>query len=103
MMAQGAIERAGIPKEEVKEVLMGNVLQANVGQAPARQATLFAGIYIHCQVIWHQMVNSSSPEIDECCVGHRDGLVRLQFVKLQSGTTPFYVTRGHLSSGVTFP
>jgi acetyl-CoA C-acetyltransferase len=43
-MEQGAIERAGIPKEEVKEVLMGNVLQANVGQAPARQATLFAGI-----------------------------------------------------------
>jgi hypothetical protein len=35
MMLQGAIERAGISKEEVKEMLMGSVLEANVGQAPA--------------------------------------------------------------------
>nr|QBB20031.1 acetoacetyl-CoA thiolase [Dendroctonus rhizophagus] len=41
---QGAIERAGIPKEEVKEVFLGNVCQGGVGQAPARQATLFAGL-----------------------------------------------------------
>ncbi|XP_046403436.1 acetyl-CoA acetyltransferase, mitochondrial [Ischnura elegans] len=41
---QAAIERAGIPKEEVKEVYMGNVCQAALGQAPARQATLFAGL-----------------------------------------------------------
>ncbi|XP_044259800.1 acetyl-CoA acetyltransferase, mitochondrial isoform X1 [Tribolium madens] len=40
---QGAVERAGIPKEEIKEVYMGNVCQGGVGQAPARQATLFAG------------------------------------------------------------
>ncbi|XP_060525415.1 acetyl-CoA acetyltransferase, mitochondrial isoform X2 [Cylas formicarius] len=41
---QAAIERAGIPKEEIKEVLMGNVCQGGVGQAPARQATIFAGL-----------------------------------------------------------
>lgn len=41
---KGAIERAGIPKEEVKEVFMGNVCQGGVGQAPARQATIFAGL-----------------------------------------------------------
>ncbi|XP_017784569.1 PREDICTED: acetyl-CoA acetyltransferase, mitochondrial isoform X2 [Nicrophorus vespilloides] len=41
---KGAIERAGIPKEEIKEVFMGNVCQGGVGQAPARQATLFAGL-----------------------------------------------------------
>nr|AAX78436.1 acetoacetyl-CoA thiolase [Dendroctonus jeffreyi] len=41
---QGAIKRAGIPKEEVKEVFLGNVCQGGVGQAPARQATLFAGL-----------------------------------------------------------
>lgn len=39
-----AIQRAGIPKEMVNEVVMGNVLQANLGQAPARQAALFAGL-----------------------------------------------------------
>ncbi|XP_011498265.1 PREDICTED: acetyl-CoA acetyltransferase, mitochondrial [Ceratosolen solmsi marchali] len=41
---QAAIERACIGKEEVKEVFMGNVCQANVGQAPARQSALFAGL-----------------------------------------------------------
>lgn len=39
-----AIERAGIDASDVQEVFMGNVLQANLGQAPARQAALFAGI-----------------------------------------------------------
>jgi len=39
-----AIERAGIKSSDVQEVFMGNVLQAGVGQAPARQAALFAGV-----------------------------------------------------------
>ncbi|XP_014211238.1 acetyl-CoA acetyltransferase, mitochondrial [Copidosoma floridanum] len=41
---QAAIERASIAKEQVTEVYMGNVCQAYLGQAPARQATLFAGL-----------------------------------------------------------
>ena len=41
---KGAVEKAGIKAEEVNEVFMGNVLQANLGQAPARQAALFAGL-----------------------------------------------------------
>ena len=40
----GAVEKAGINNEIVDEVFMGNVLQANLGQAPARQAAIFAGI-----------------------------------------------------------
>jgi acetyl-CoA C-acetyltransferase len=39
-----ALERAGLPPDAVSEVIMGNVLQAGVGQAPARQAALFAGL-----------------------------------------------------------
>jgi len=39
-----AIRRAGIKKTDVQEVIMGNVLTAGVGQAPARQAALFAGL-----------------------------------------------------------
>ena len=39
-----AITRIGIPVEEVNDVLMGSVLQANLGQAPARQAARFAGL-----------------------------------------------------------
>jgi len=39
-----AIRRAGVPQEAIQEVIMGNVLQAGVGQAPARQASIFAGL-----------------------------------------------------------
>nr|WRX36524.1 acetyl-CoA C-acetyltransferase [Cystobacterineae bacterium] len=41
---KAALERAGVKPEAVQEVIMGCVLQAGVGQAPARQATIFAGI-----------------------------------------------------------
>ena len=40
---QAAIDRSGITKDGVQEVFMGNVIQAAGGQAPARQAALFAG------------------------------------------------------------
>ncbi len=41
---KGALEKANVKPEEVSEVLMGQVLQGGVGQAPARQASIFAGI-----------------------------------------------------------
>ncbi|MDE3152587.1 MAG: acetyl-CoA C-acetyltransferase [Gemmatimonadota bacterium] len=41
---RAALERSGIPAGEVQEVIMGNVIQGGVGQAPARQAQLKAGI-----------------------------------------------------------
>jgi acetyl-CoA C-acetyltransferase len=41
---KGAIEKCGIDKEIIDEVFMGNVLQANLGQAPARQAAIEAGL-----------------------------------------------------------
>jgi acetyl-CoA C-acetyltransferase len=41
---KGAVERAGIDAKLIQEVFMGNVIQANVGQAPARQAALGAGL-----------------------------------------------------------
>lgn len=41
---KGALEKAGIAPELVNDVLMGCVLQANLGQAPARQAAKFAGL-----------------------------------------------------------
>jgi acetyl-CoA C-acetyltransferase len=39
-----AIERSGVPANEVQEVIMGQVLQGGTGQAPARQAMLKAGV-----------------------------------------------------------
>ena len=44
---KGALEKAGINPNDVNEVFMGCVLQAGVGQAPARQAAKFAGIGDH--------------------------------------------------------
>ncbi|MGB8648275.1 MAG: acetyl-CoA C-acetyltransferase [Anaerolineae bacterium] len=41
---RGAVERAGIEPERVDEVLMGNVISAGLGQAPARQAAIRAGL-----------------------------------------------------------
>src|SRR5580700_2848517 len=41
---RAALERAGVPASHVQEVIMGNVLQAGVGQAPARQASIKAGV-----------------------------------------------------------
>lgn len=40
----GALQRAGVAPERVDEVYMGNVLSAGVGQAPARQASIAAGL-----------------------------------------------------------
>ena len=41
---KAAIERSGLAPEDVQEVIMGNVLPAGQGQAPARQASLKAGV-----------------------------------------------------------
>jgi len=41
---KAAVERAGVKADEIEEVIMGNVVQAGEGQAPARQAGLFGGL-----------------------------------------------------------
>lgn len=44
VVVRAAIERSGIANDAIEEVIMGNVIQAGVGQAPARQAALKAGL-----------------------------------------------------------
>ena len=41
---KGALKAANLPAEAVDEVIFGNVVSANLGQAPARQAAIFAGL-----------------------------------------------------------
>ncbi|KAL1959156.1 hypothetical protein VTO42DRAFT_2661 [Malbranchea cinnamomea] len=41
---KSAIEKSGVPVEKISDVYMGCVLQANMGQSPARQASIFAGL-----------------------------------------------------------
>ncbi len=47
---KGAVEKAGLKLDQIEEVIMGNVLQANLGQSPARQASLGAGLPVSCDV-----------------------------------------------------
>jgi acetyl-CoA C-acetyltransferase len=50
---KAALERSGVKPEQVDDVLMGCVIQANLGQAPARQAAKFAGLpnEVNCTTI----------------------------------------------------
>jgi acetyl-CoA C-acetyltransferase len=41
---RAAVSKSGLGPDEVQEVIMGNVISANLGQAPARQAAIFAGL-----------------------------------------------------------
>ena len=41
---KGALDKAGVSADKVQEVFMGNVMSAGMGQAPARQAAIFAGL-----------------------------------------------------------
>lgn len=43
MAIKSALEKSKVPKERVTDVYLGNVLQGSIGQAPARQAAIFAG------------------------------------------------------------
>lgn len=44
VVIKSAVEKAGLRPDQIQEVYMGNVLSANVGQAPATQAAIFAGL-----------------------------------------------------------
>ncbi|MBS1502411.1 MAG: acetyl-CoA C-acyltransferase [Bacteroidetes bacterium] len=41
---KSAVQKAGLKPEQIQEVYMGNVMSANIGQAPATQAAIFAGL-----------------------------------------------------------
>ncbi len=44
LVIKSAVEKSGLKPDQIQEVYMGNVLSANVGQAPATQAAIFAGL-----------------------------------------------------------
>jgi len=44
IVIKSAVERSGLKPEQIQEVYMGNVMPANIGQAPATQAAIFAGL-----------------------------------------------------------
>ena len=56
---RAALERSKVPASDIDEVIMGNVVQAGVGQAPARQAQLAAGIPASVSALTVNMVCGS--------------------------------------------
>lgn len=94
---KGAVERAGIKSTDVQDVFMGSVLQANLGQAPARQAAKFAGLpdTVHCTT-----VNKV------CASGMKSVIIGAQHIMLgdsevvvaggmeNMSATPYYVEKG---------
>lgn len=99
---KAAVERAGIPKEEIKEVYMGNVCSGFLGQAPARQSVIFAGL----------PKSTICTTINKVCASGMKSVI-LAAQGLQTGThdvilaggmesmsnVPFYLKRGETSYG----
>ncbi len=77
---KAAVERAGIQPGDVNETLMGNVLSAGLGQAPARQASIHAGIpnTVPCTTI-SKVCGSGMKAVmiasDQIALGHADIMV----------------------------
>jgi len=77
---KAAVERAGIQPGDVDETLMGNVLSAGLGQAPARQASIHAGIpnTVPCTTI-SKVCGSGMKAVmiasDQLALGHADIMV----------------------------
>lgn len=91
---RGALERAGVKAEEVDEVLMGNVVSANLGQAPARQAALGAGIPhdVPCTTV-NKVCSSGMKTVmlgaQSIMLGHNDVVVAGGMESMSN--IPFYV------------
>ncbi|KAG8177001.1 hypothetical protein JTE90_006946 [Oedothorax gibbosus] len=99
---QGAVEQAGIPKDAVQEVYMGEVLQGMAGQAPARQAALNAGLNIStpCTTI-NKVCASGMKSImlasQNLMLGHQEVMVAGGMESMSN--SPYYLARGDTPYG----
>ncbi len=91
---KGAMEKAGVDPHEVEEVFMGNVISANLGQAPARQAALGAGIgqNVPCTTV-NKVCSSGMKSVmfgaQSIMLGHNDVIVAGGMESMSN--IPFYV------------
>ncbi|KAI9032260.1 Thiolase, N-terminal domain-containing protein [Hyaloraphidium curvatum] len=95
---KGALEKAGVKPEQVDEVFMGNVISAGMGQAPARQAALGAGLPVSTVTTTVNKVCASGMKTVE--LGGLTLAAGLANVVVAGGmesmsNVPFYVPRGH--------
>jgi acetyl-CoA C-acetyltransferase len=94
---KGALAKAGVPADQVNEVFMGNVVSANLGQAPARQAALFAGLSnnVPCTTV-NKVCASGMKSImlgaQSIMLGHNDVVVAGGMENMSS--IPYYLPGG---------
>ena len=98
---KGALEKAGVDKAEVTAVIMGNVLSAGVGQAPARQAAILAGLApeVECTTV-NKVCASGSKAImmaaQEIMLGMHDVVVAGGMESMSN--VPYYATQARFGS-----
>ncbi|KAA5540802.1 acetyl-CoA C-acyltransferase [Adhaeribacter rhizoryzae] len=98
---KGALAKAGVDPNEVQEVLMGNVLSANLGQAPARQAALFAGLgyEVECTTI-NKVCASGTKAImfgaQAIMLGHKEVVVAGGMESMSN--VPFYLDKARFGA-----
>lgn len=72
---KGALARAGVAPADVTDVLMGNVLQAGQGQAPARQAAIYAGLPASARAVTvHKVCGSGLQAVMQAAHALRAGM-----------------------------
>lgn len=93
---KGALEKAGVDAKEVNEVLLGNVVSAGLGQAPARQAAIGAGIGTNVPCTTVNKVCSSGMKTvmmgaQSIMIGQNDVVVTGGFENMSS--VPYYLPK----------
>lgn len=99
---ESVVQQAGIGKEDIDEVYMGNVCSAGSGQAPARQAVIFAGLPKSTICTTINKVCSSG--MKSVMLGAQTLMLDHQEVIVAGGmesmsNVPFYLKRGQTSYG----
>lgn len=109
---EAAIQRAGIAKSDVNEVIMGNVVSAGLGQAPARQAAIFAGLPTNvCCTTVNKVCSSGMKAVmlgaQSLMLGQADVVVAGGMESMSN--VPYYLKRGstpyggiNLTDGIVF-
>jgi acetyl-CoA C-acetyltransferase len=98
---KGALQKAGVDPKEVDEVIMGNVLSANLGQAPARQAAIFAGLgyEVECTTV-NKVCASGSKAImfaaQSIMLGHNEVIVAGGMESMSN--VPFYLDKARFGA-----
>lgn len=97
---KGALHKTSVPVEHIRDVYLGNVLQANQGQAPARQATIYAGLSSSTEAVTINKVCASGLKaIILAAQNIQLGLAKAQVAGGMESMTraPYYVPRATLN------